>query len=378
VLDKDVSERFKSQLKRLEETSMEGLSIGGGATFIGQGTPNANAAGSDGIGGTEDSRFDGSYSVDLEIAKEFGDDGFAFIHLETGDGDTLEGDLSLYPRCGVNRDADRSGSVVSITETWYNHEFFEDQVAVTGGKIDPTVYMDTNDFANDETTQFLGAMFRNSPAIEFPDNNFGGRIYLTSKEFPAFDIAAMYLEADGNWEQVFNHPFIGVQAAFMPEKMFNLAESMWRGKYRAYFWYNGSDHTKIRDALETKQGNYGFGISCDQNITDVFGIFQRFGWQNPDVSTVEYHWSVGGQMTGKYWGRQEDVLAVAVGQAIPGAPYRDMFTDHSNETHIETYYSFKVFDHLTLSPDMQVIWDPDGSKNDNRVFVYGIRGQIDL
>ncbi|MBU1656597.1 MAG: hypothetical protein KKB12_00345, partial [Candidatus Omnitrophica bacterium] len=182
-LDKDISERLKGQLKRLETAGA--IEVGAGITFVGQGTPNANAVGSNSNERIKDSRFGASYSADVEIAKAFGNYGFAFVHLETGDGETIEGDLSLYPRCSVNRDADRAGNVVSLTEAWYEQYLFNDQIIITGGKIDPTAYIDVNEFANDETTQFLGSMFRNSPAIEFSDNSIGGRVYMTSVFFPA-------------------------------------------------------------------------------------------------------------------------------------------------------------------------------------------------
>jgi carbohydrate-selective porin OprB len=33
---------------------------------------------------------------------------------------------------------------------------------------------------------------------------------------------------------------------------------------------------------------------------------------------------------------------------------------------------------LTFSPDVQLIWHPNGTQSDDMVFVYGIRGQVDL
>jgi len=99
--ERDVSVRLRRQLERLE--SAAGLDIGVGATFVGQGTPNANNAGADGMGSMAKSRFDASYSTDIEIAKVFDDYGMAFLHLEAGQGDTLEGDLAVFSN--VNRDA---------------------------------------------------------------------------------------------------------------------------------------------------------------------------------------------------------------------------------------------------------------------------------
>jgi high affinity Mn2+ porin len=373
--EKDLSERLKHQLQQLE--SAAGFEMGAGATFIAQGTPNANNAGSTG-GSTEDSRLDASYSTAVTIAKKFNEYGLGFLAMETGAGDAVEGDLSLYPGCGVNRDADMSGSVISITQAWYEHYFLDGQIVITGGRLEAPAYIDTNEFANDETTQFLGSMFRNSPVVEFPGNNIGLRGDYSPKELSAVSITGLYMGADGDWEEVINKPFCAVQVGFMPEKAFELDESMWRGEYRAYYWCNATDHTDLSDVSKTKETNYGFGLSCDQNITDVFGVFGRFGWQNPEVSTLEYHWSFGGRMTGEYWKREDDILAVAIGQAIPGRDYRDTVSEHRVETHIETYYSFKVNDHLTISPDLQIIWEPNGNDEDDTITVYGVRAQVDL
>ena len=86
-------------------------------------------------------------------------------------------------------------------------------------------------------------------------------------------------------------------------------------------------------------------------------------------------------MTGTYWNRDEDIVAIAVGQNIPGKDYGDAGNPHDNETQLETYYAFKVNDHLTLSPDLQVIWSPNGVGSENEgdndtIFVYGARAQV--
>ncbi|MCK5450902.1 MAG: carbohydrate porin [Candidatus Omnitrophica bacterium] len=364
----------------------EGLNINAGATFVGQGTPNANNAGGGGTDlsdhSSEDSRFDGSYSVDLEVEKEFDDYGMAFVHMEVGQGDTLEGDLNVFSN--VNRDAGESTAHVDVTEAWYEHYLFDQQITLTAGKIDATGFIDTNEYANDECSQFLGHMFRNSDVIDWPDdNNFGARILLTPEILNAFELETVYMEEDADWENLFDEPFLGAQLNFMPAVAFDYDEEMWGGNYRVYVWYNGAPHAKIENADDFERGNYGFGLSCDQKLTEVFGVFGRVGWQNPEVSNLETHWSLGGQMTGSYWDREEDIVAIAVGQAIPGDEYGDAGNPHDNETHLEVYYSYKVNEHLTLSPDMQFIWDPNGvgdsADGDNDcIFVYGIRGQIDF
>ncbi len=166
------------------------------------------------------------------------------------------------------------------------------------------------------------------------------------------------------------------------------------GNYRFYAWINDRFHEKLVDegdpaTDDTKEMNYGFGFSFDQIITDVFGVFTRFGWQRPDIipvdesSTIECLWSLGAQARGKYWNREDDVLAFAVGQVFPSKEYEDAGNPGSGEGHVEAYYNYKVNEHLSISPDIQLIWYPNGvnksSEGDNDlIVVYGIRGQVDF
>jgi carbohydrate-selective porin OprB len=130
-------------------------------------------------------------------------------------------------------------------------------------------------------------------------------------------------------------------------------------------------------------------------LTDVFGCFGRFGWQRPDLGLVsvspnaapcEFSWSSGLQMTGKYWNRLDDVLAFGIGQVIPGEEYENAGNGGAAEGHFEAYYKCQLFKHLAISPDFQVIWNPMGFDSeyafmdiqDEPIFVYGVRGQIDF
>jgi len=380
TLDRDLSVRLRNQLERLE--SAAGVDVGVGATFVFQGTPNANNAGADGSGSTEDSRLDASYSTDIEMAKVFDSYGMAFLHLEAGQGDTLEGDLALFSN--VNRDAADTNAHVDVVELWYEHYFFEKQGILTAGKIEGAAYFDTNEYANDETTQFLGHMFRNSPAIDFPDDNaLGMRVCLAPEILPFIDMDVILIDENADYTEILNKPFFATQLAFTPAKAFGWDEDKWGGSYRVYYWYNGADHTEFLNPAHTKEWNTGLGLSFDQMLGEVFGWFGRFGWQDPKVSMIEMAWSTGLRMTGKYWNRDEDVLAVAFGQAIPSCNYKNAGNPGAYETHMEAYYSFKVNDHLTLSPDIQLIWDPNGMSSsadgdNDTIFVYGLRGQVNL
>jgi len=373
---REISEFIEYKPGEGVEIKPAGLTIGAGATFIVQGAIDANATGKKGEDVT-----DASYSVDLEFEKEFGDSALAFIHLETGDGAGVEDELTLFSN--VNRDADDAGNVVSLTEAWYEQYLFDKQLTVTGGKIDSTCYLDQNEIANDETAQFLGRIFRNAPTIEFPDNNAGIRGFFTPAEIEWFEIEAQVLDGDGDWEDIGDHVFASAQIDIKP----NFGNEL-TGNYRIYGWCNDTNHIKWPDSTKQWKRNYGFGTSIDQQITNIFTVFGRYGWQEPKVYmegadfSLEHTWSAGCQINGKPWNRDDDYIGLAIGMAMSSDDYKKATGRKcKDEGHFEAYYSFKVNDNLTLSPDMQVIWDPYGKDvagRDGTITVIGCRGQVDF
>ena len=388
---------YESKLSKFEENLhevpgtpmklMEGLELGAGGTMIVQGTNNTNNAASDVT--KKEGRADASYSADITLSKEFKDvGGKAFLHLESGQGAGLEDNLTLYSN--VNRDADDDNNV-RLTEFWYEQALFKDKAALTFGKLDPTAYFDTNDVANDETTQFLGRIFRNNPAIEFPDNTAGVRLAYLPVEWLEFGYGIF--DGNSDWEKVGDNLFNIGQITFKT-KLFDLP-----GNYRFVGWNNNVYHTKWLDTEKQKENSYGFGLSFDQKVTDIVTLFTRYGWQdpkvyNPDIMatgdlnySIEQSWSAGFQVEGKPWGREKDVLAFAVGQAIPSTDYKkagaelDPVRRAKSEGHLEAYYNIHINDHLSISPDFQYIWNPFGkdiTDDTSPVFVYGLRSQIDF
>ncbi|MFA4888045.1 MAG: carbohydrate porin [Candidatus Omnitrophota bacterium] len=378
--------QFEEKLKRIPSQTMpimEGLELGVGLTMIVQGTNNFNNTASDVQ--KKKSRTDGSYSADITLAKELKEiDAKAFLHLEGGQGEGIEDDLTLYSN--VNRDVDYHENV-RVTELWYKQGFFKDNAVFTFGKLDPTAYFDTNEAANSETAQFLGRIFRNLPTIEFPDNTAG----LHTAWIPTGWFELGYGIFNGNsdtWSKMFDNLFNVGQVRFQAQ-FFNLP-----GNYRFYGWNNNLYHTNWLDTTKTKETVYGFGLSFDQKANDTITLFARYGWQNPEVYnpdikatgdnnySLEHSWSTGFQAEGKPWGRESDVLAFAIGQVFPSGDYKKCYGYSAKpEGHLETYYRVQVNKYLSLSPDFQYIWNPFGGDvgdDPNNIFVGGMRAQVDF
>ncbi|OGX14998.1 MAG: hypothetical protein A2166_00710 [Omnitrophica WOR_2 bacterium RBG_13_41_10] len=377
--------KFEVNLHEMPGTPMqlmEGLELGAGGTMIIQGTNNTNNATSDVT--KKESRADASYSADIILGKEFKEiSGKAFLHLEAGQGSGLEDDLTLYSN--VNRDADNDNNV-RLTEFWYEQALFKDKVALTFGKLDPTAYFDQSEVANDETTQFLGRIFRNSPTIEFPDNTAGIRLAYMPVEW--LELGYGVFDGNSDWEKIGDNLFNIGQVHFKTN-FFNLP-----GNYRFLGWNNNVYHTKWQDTEKTKEANYGLGLSFDQKANDIITLFARYGWQNPKVYnpdimatgdlnySLAHSWATGFQVEGKPWGREKDVLAFAVGQIFPSDDYKEYYGYLAKtEGHLEAYYKIHVNDHLSLSPDFQYIWNPFGkdvADDTEGIFVGGVRAQVDF
>lgn len=96
-----------------------------------------------------------------------------------------------------------------------------------------------------------------------------------------FDISFGALEADSDYEDIFDENFLIAELGIKP-KINNR-----QGNYRIYGWTNSGDKEDIYDPSKSQDDGYGIGISMDQEITDAITVFARFGWQNDDVYAVE-------------------------------------------------------------------------------------------
>jgi len=371
-IDRRIDERLSQKAPAYQ--LMEGLSMSVGATTIMQSAHNANGANQ--LSGKEDVT-DSSISTDITFNKKFEDYGEGFVYVTAGQGKGVEDELQLYSN--VNYDADDDQNV-RLSEAWYEHYFKPISGALAFGKLDATKYIDTNSYANDETTQFLGRMFRNSAVVEFPSNAAGAHFGFSPSEF--YDINLVAVDGDADWEDTFDGMFLAGQFNLKP-KLFNR-----EGNYRVFAWGNGTKHTNWSDPEKDKENGYGYGLSFDQELTDNLGVFARYGWQDPKVYmngnsfSLEQSWSAGPQFKGAIWGRPDDVIGIGFGQIMPSNKYKQVNNlQAKTESHMECYYNFKVNEHLSLSPDLQVIWQPygkDSANGDGTIVVGGLRGQMNF
>lgn len=224
--------------------------------------------------------------------------------------------------------------------------------------------------------------------IEFPDNGAGLRTSYSIND----KAEASFIAVDGNsdWEDVADGLFVAGQFNIKP-KLFGRD-----GNYRFLEWSNGQNHTRWDDIAKNEEGSSGYGISFDQELTDIVDVIVRYGWQNPEVvlstaddfdittaAGLEQSYSLGMQLKGSAWGRADDVMALAYGQIFPSDEYINYDPSRKAETenHLEWYYNWRVTDYFHVSPDVQVVWNPyggDATNGDGIILVGGMRAQVDF
>jgi len=324
-----------------------------------------------------------SWVAYYDAHKKFGDWAIAWAQIRQGWGDTVEKDLGLF--CNVNYNASDYGGNVKIKKFGYKHYFCDRQLALSCGKMKTRNVFCQNKYANNDDTQFINTLFNEFPGIDWPvDFTFTMRAEMHLEAIDFLEFEFNYFEGDADWEKIFTHGVFTWQLNLKPASFFDLNPEEWEGNYRFYTWLNTRKHAGLvkkwdPPAIDTKLPNYGFGISFDQMATDVFGLFCRVGCQQPDVIpadggvTVLVAWAGGVQMTGRYWDRDKDVLSFGIGQIAPSKEYIDAGNPGKPEGHIETYYRCQVNKCLQISPDFQLIWNPDGVGGETPVFTYGFR-----
>ena len=98
--------------------------------------------------------------------------------------------------------------------------------------------------------------------------------------------------------------------------------------------------------------------------------------------SLEHFYSLGFQLSGKLWGREDDFLGMGFSQIFASEEYKkENNLKAKSEEHLELYYNFKVNPHLSLSPNLQIIWDPygcDASRGDDTIMIGSLRAQLDF
>jgi len=214
---------------------------------------------------------------------------------------------------------------LNLREVWLRTELFGQRLALTTGRLDLTNYFDANAFSNDESTQFLADALVNNQMLGLSNNGTG--------------LAAEYDPKNG-----FRFKF-GLQqsndhATNLSESLFTLSEvgytftpfSLPEGSYRLWFRTDNAAEDVIQK---------GVGISVDQKLTNVVGLFGRYGTQGFEQVGRDQYWSAGVGIQHGLVFNPDDTWGVGYAET--------RFLDGDREKLVEGYYNLLLTERLRLS-----------------------------
>ena len=280
-----------------------------------------------------------SFAAGNGLKKLFSDKGFALMP----NADDLEDDLKDIN--GRNRDY--------LLEAWYKHTFEVDgwSVAPTVGIVDATVYIDDNNYANDETTQFMNDAFVNNPIAELPSYDLGGVLEVSKGKF---NLRLLAMNPKG-------YDYYTVQAA-----LYGIKSGELEGNYRLYYYRTSKSFDNYKQEKDYKEG---LGFSGDWTLPNNWGFFARVGINtHTDTGDFKSFLSGGTVIPGFKFFRVPDSFGLALGY-LDG---NEKVSGIKNVKVGEAYYSVNLNEYALLTFDLQYQEQKQSDKNLG-AWVYGVR-----
>ncbi|HET8700139.1 MAG TPA: carbohydrate porin, partial [Nitrococcus sp.] len=263
---------------------------------------------------------------------------------------------------GESLDSDGHGRVVAW-QLFYRHEVGPGSLAV--GLIDPTGWLDVNDVADDEFTQFLGTSFVNNLTIDFPSATTG--IAYNVGLAQGFRLTALAANATGiepDYAQTFE---LGKHG----NGVFGALELQWTGSNLVANlggWVNTRHHDSDGDGIDDDRLKNAPARGVYGNLEGGLGAGQwnlRLGWADASVQpaagfvALAYTYPIG-----------QTVLGAGVARTFASnridAPHKDL-------TQVEAYASIPLGKGFTVSPDLQYIEHSDFDPAQHGDLVAGLR-----
>jgi hypothetical protein len=267
------------------------------------------------------------------------------------------------------------------------------RLVLTAGKIALVDLFDNNAFSHDPRAQFLNWSIMDYGAFDYAADARGYTDGAALEYFHddwAFRIGRFMMPRESNGLTLDSDIFHHYGDNFEMEHAHRLAGQP--GKLRFLAYRNVARMGGYRDAIAFARANggtpdlspvreervkYGYGASFEQSLTGDIGLFGRWSWN--DGASEEYAFteidrslSGGVSIKGASWGRDKDVLGIALARNGISQAHRDYLAAgglgfflgdgrlnlYRPEDIIETYYSIAVIKFAWVSLDYQHISNP--------------------
>lgn len=339
-------------------------------------------------------------------------DGAIFAQFRLGQGEglgTLPAGFSA-PNAAAFRLGDESpdNSVALLAQAWYQLNIplplggykprSKETLTINFGKMDPFLFFDQNNVADDETTRFLNSIFVHNPLLDA-----GGDIGVDAYGFtPGLRLAyTSEQNKPTSWGASLGLFGAGQGAQFQRSLSAPLLLAQWeispmlgqglRGNYRVYAWQNRRAVAFANEADSRTETHRGLGLSVDQRVHDALTVFARLGQSTTGHQRFDRALTLGVDVGGSYWNRAADGLGLAYARLASSdefasaAPTLDVDADgnpdfgwqaNGAEEVVELYYRLRLNKQFELGPDLQWLHRPGANPDATKLLIAGLRVQL--
>jgi hypothetical protein len=256
-------------------------------------------------------------------------------------------------------------AVAAFDQLFYSSKIGENFRYFIGPALDPKSIVDTNSFANSEEGDFSSTAFINNPLLfevvggDSPGVGFDWSIS------ESISLRAVYNAAEGGQSFGFgNGGFFGGASQILTELEVKPSETL---AIRLQYGRINEQGTALTASLAGNIINSTtdvFGVNAEWAITPNLGIFGRYGTANARVNSAIDSYSDISSNTYQIGFSLPDLFApgnrlgVSFGQPIrvnSGTQNGVGLVPSGRQSNIEVFYSFKLNDNITLTPDLQFI-----------------------
>lgn len=226
-----------------------------------------------------------------------------------------------------------------LLTTWYKHTFAisdKQSLGATFGIIDATDYLDQNNYANDEYTQYMNSALTNGPNVFLPSYDPGLALEWNLGSWTLSGVMMNIGENDyGN-----NTNFYGLQTGY------HVDNSLGSGNYRVIITGSSADFlTPDGNQLVKRTSAL---LSLDQELGEIIAGWLRFGKRYDDAAAnYDAIYSGGFDIKGSAWECGAD--NIGIGYAYLSGSNLDV--DKTNIA--EVYYRWQAADMFGLTADIQ-------------------------
>ena len=257
-----------------------------------------------------------------------------------------------------------------MTNFYWRQRFKDGKISMVAGLLDATDYVDVYALAS-PWTGFMNFQFSTgSEAIYIPNDaalGLGIGAYLTDNIFiiaSISDAGSDPTEPFKSFETFFsnNDYFKSVEMGYVSSK-----DRFYMDNVHVTFWH--SDGSDVTASLS----GWGIAFSATHYFENSLNPFIRGGYAKDGGTLLQKSLTAGLGYQPKPGG---NLLGIAIGW---GEPNETTFSEGlSNQITTEIFYRLQVSKHFVITPDIQYLINPALNPDASSVFVWGIRGRINL